>query len=51
MPSTLNQAMFNLDFNADGKVLGLEILGARTHLPAALLKAILDYNSDQTTNP
>ena len=46
-----DQGMFNLDFNADGKILGLEILGARTHLPAALLQAILDHNPDQTTNP
>ncbi|MET7397945.1 DUF2283 domain-containing protein [Dactylosporangium sp. NPDC005572] len=33
--------MFNLDLNADGHILGLEIIGAREHLPPALLEAIL----------
>jgi uncharacterized protein YuzE len=46
-----DRGMFNLDLSTDGKVLGLEILGARTHLPPALLRAILDHNPDQTTNP
>ena len=46
-----DQGMFNLDFNADGQILGLEILGARKHLPPALLRAILDHNPDQTTTP
>ncbi|WP_238013216.1 DUF2283 domain-containing protein [Dactylosporangium sp. AC04546] len=34
--------MFNLDLNADGHILGLEIIGARAHLPPALLQAIQD---------
>jgi uncharacterized protein YuzE len=46
-----DSGMFNLDFNNDGQVLGLEILGARTHLPPALLQAILEHDPDQTTNP
>ena len=46
-----NRGMFNLDLNADGHILGLEILGARTHLPPALLRAIMDHNPDQATNP
>jgi len=37
---------FNIDLDAVGHVLGLEILGARTHLPPALLTAILE--SDRT---
>lgn len=32
--------MFNLDLDADGHVLGLEILDARRHLPPALMAAI-----------
>lgn len=43
--------MFNLDLNADGQVLGLEILGARTRLPPSLLQAILNHGPDQTENP
>jgi len=35
--------MFSLDLNTHGHVLGLEILGAREHLPPALLQAILDH--------
>jgi uncharacterized protein YuzE len=46
-----NRGMFNLDFNADNQILGLEILGARAHLPSALLQAILDHDPEQTTNP
>jgi uncharacterized protein YuzE len=33
--------MFVLDLDADTHILGLEILGARRHLPAALLEAII----------
>jgi uncharacterized protein YuzE len=33
--------MFNLDLGPDGHVIGLEILGARQHLPPALLAAIM----------
>ncbi|GAA1394371.1 DUF2283 domain-containing protein [Catellatospora coxensis] len=39
--------MFNLDADADGHILGLEILGARKHLPTALLQAILESGQDQ----
>lgn len=39
--------MFNLDLNAAGHVLGLEIIGARAHLPPALLEAILKHAPDQ----
>jgi uncharacterized protein YuzE len=46
-----DRGMVNLDTNPDGQILGLEILGARTHLPPALLRAILDHDQDQTTNP
>ena len=31
-------AMINLDFNADGQLLGIEIIGAKGKLPADLLK-------------
>lgn len=41
--------MFNLDLNADGHILGLEIIGARKHLPPALLQAILTHE-DPTKN-
>ncbi|MEU7870812.1 DUF2283 domain-containing protein [Dactylosporangium sp. NPDC049140] len=34
--------MLNLDLDARGHVLGLEIIGARAHLPPALLQAVLD---------
>ncbi|WP_327007626.1 DUF2283 domain-containing protein [Dactylosporangium sp. NBC_01737] len=49
MPFDLELGMFNLDLNANGHVLGLEIVGARKHLPPALLQAIL-AQEDQTTN-
>jgi len=39
--------MVNLDLHADGHVLGLEILDARSRLPEALLRAILDAQPDQ----
>jgi len=39
--------MLNLDLNADGHVLGMEIIGARKHVPPALLQAILSHE-DQT---
>ena len=41
VPFDLARGMFNLDLNAAGHVLGLEILGARRHLPPALLDAIV----------
>jgi uncharacterized protein YuzE len=46
-----NQGMFNLDLNANGQILGLEIIGAREHLPPAILRAILNHDQDQTMNP
>jgi uncharacterized protein YuzE len=49
VPFDPDHGMFNLDLNADGHVLGLEIIGARKHLPPALLQAILDHE-DQTKN-
>ncbi|MEU7820546.1 DUF2283 domain-containing protein [Catellatospora sp. NPDC049133] len=39
--------MFNLDADAEGRILGLEILDARRHLPPALLQAIMDSSKDQ----
>ncbi|MET0493604.1 MAG: DUF2283 domain-containing protein [Actinoplanes sp.] len=47
MPFEPEHGMFNLDLNADGHVLGLEIIGARKHLPPALMQAVLAYD-DQT---
>jgi uncharacterized protein YuzE len=41
VPFEPEHGMFNLDLNADGHVLGVEIVGARKHLPPALLRAIL----------
>ncbi|WP_230686322.1 DUF2283 domain-containing protein [Catellatospora vulcania] len=38
--------MFILDADAEGHILGVEILGAREHLPPALLQAILDSGQD-----
>ncbi|MFK3980590.1 DUF2283 domain-containing protein [Micromonospora sp. NPDC050397] len=35
------QGMFNLDVDAEGHILGLEILDASKHLPRALMQAIL----------
>jgi hypothetical protein len=49
VPFDPDHSMFNLDLNDDGHVLGLEIIGARKHLPPALLRAILDHE-DQTKN-
>lgn len=49
-PSDPEQGMFHLDLNADGHVLGLEIIGAREHLPPALLRAILDHDPGRTGN-
>jgi uncharacterized protein YuzE len=42
IPFEATGSVFNLDLNANGHVLGLQILGAGTHLPPALLAAILD---------
>jgi uncharacterized protein YuzE len=50
LPFDPSQGMFNLDLDAAGHILGLEILAARTHLPPALLQAILEHNQDQTEN-
>ncbi|MFI2664102.1 DUF2283 domain-containing protein [Micromonospora carbonacea] len=36
-----DQGMFNLDLDREGRILGLEVLGASRHLPPALLQAIL----------
>jgi len=41
-PFDTGHGMFNLDISAEGHALGLEIIGARKHLPPTLLKAILD---------
>ncbi|MEV0725609.1 DUF2283 domain-containing protein [Micromonospora purpureochromogenes] len=49
IPFDPDQGMFNLDLNPEGHVVGLEILGARSRLPPALLQAILK-NQDQTEN-
>ena len=49
VPFEPRHGMFNLDLNADGHVLGVEIIGARTHLPPALLQAILAHET-QTKN-
>jgi uncharacterized protein YuzE len=35
VPFEPEHGMFNLDLNADGHVLGVEIVGARKHLPTA----------------
>ncbi|MET8361717.1 DUF2283 domain-containing protein [Micromonospora sp. NPDC005171] len=43
-----DQGMFNLDLDAEGRVLGLEILDASKHLPQALLQEILAQG--QATN-
>jgi uncharacterized protein YuzE len=45
------EGMFNLDLNADGHILGLEIIGARRHLPPALLGAIINHESPETDIP
>jgi uncharacterized protein YuzE len=37
-----------LDLDQEGHPLGLEILDASTHLPHALLRAILDHGPNQT---
>lgn len=49
VPFDPEHGMFNLDLNADGHVLGVEVIGARRHLPPALLQAILAHES-QTKN-
>jgi uncharacterized protein YuzE len=45
VPFEPEHGMINLDLNADGHVLGIEIIGARRHLPSALLQAILAHES------
>jgi uncharacterized protein YuzE len=45
------EGMFNLDIDRDAHVLGLEILGARQHLPSALLEAILSQGQVETEHP
>src|SRR5882762_9933088 len=42
--------MFNLDLDADEHVLGLEILGARRHLPPALMAAILEADPSEPSD-
>ena len=51
IPFDPTDGMFNLDLNTDGHVLGLEIVGARTHLPPALLAAIIDHENPETHIP
>ena len=41
------EGMFNLDLDAEGHVLGLEILAARSALPQALLAAIIDHEDTE----
>jgi len=48
VPFEPEHGMFILDLNAASHVLGVEIIGARKHLPPALLQAILAHT--QTTN-
>ncbi|MEV1285530.1 DUF2283 domain-containing protein [Micromonospora sp. NPDC049679] len=48
MPFDTSRGMFNLDLNTEGHVLGLEIIGARRHLPPALLQAMLEHNQGRT---
>ncbi|MEV8514745.1 DUF2283 domain-containing protein [Dactylosporangium sp. NPDC051484] len=48
VPFDPEHGMFNLDLNAGGRILGLEIVGAREHLPPALLQAILNHDPSQT---
>ena len=48
VPFDPRHGMFNLDLDADGHILGLEIIGAREHLPPALLQAILAHDPGPT---
>jgi uncharacterized protein YuzE len=51
VPFDSEHGMLNVDLNAAGHVLGLEIVGARKHLPPALLRAILaDENQAERTD-
>ncbi|MDQ7911373.1 DUF2283 domain-containing protein [Phytohabitans sp. ZYX-F-186] len=45
-----HRGMFNLDLNAHGHVVGLEILNAREQLPPPLLQAILRHDPTQLKN-
>jgi uncharacterized protein YuzE len=47
LPFDPENGMFVLDLDAEGHVLGLEILDASRHLPAALLDAILPADGDR----
>jgi uncharacterized protein YuzE len=38
--ATHDGASFVLDLDAEGRVLGLEVIGARNHLPVSLLDAL-----------
>ncbi|MFD0786693.1 DUF2283 domain-containing protein [Micromonospora azadirachtae] len=42
------EGMYNLDLNAQGHVVGLEILSAGKRLPPTLLRAILNQPQEQT---
>lgn len=48
VPFDPREGMFNLDIDRDAHVLGLEILGARQHLPSALIEAILSQGQVAT---
>jgi uncharacterized protein YuzE len=46
LPFAPESGMFVLDLDAEGRILGLEILDASRHLPAALLDTILAAEGD-----
>jgi uncharacterized protein YuzE len=39
--------MLNLDIDAQGHVIGLEIIGSRAHVPAGLLRAFVAHGQTQ----
>jgi uncharacterized protein YuzE len=51
VPFDPREGMFNLDLDRDAHVLGLEILGARRHLPSAMLEKILSQDQVETEHP
>lgn len=51
VPFDPREGIFNLDIDRDAHILGLEILGARRHLPSALLEAILTQGQAKAEDP
>ena len=51
LPNDSPHGMANIDLDKNGRVLGLEIVGAASQLPPALLAAILEHGKIEPEDP